>query len=340
MKTMAPVGGWSAGADGRQGEAEYWLARLDSPECDTRDRRAFEDWLVRSPSNVGDYLDAERIHLLAASLGSDDLLRAASRSALRDTRGSSPSHRAGGGLALAASLLLVCGTAFWFLRAPVSTPVLAQHATAVGEQRAVTLADGTRLLLDTDTSVTTRFDADTRVLGVQRGRVQLVVAADRQRPFVVEAGASTIRDIGTTFQVSRWGDAVNVGLIDGAVAVTVAAPRGSARTATSTLAPGEQVSVDAATLHDKRPLDIAMAQGWTRGDLIFKNRRLDSLLQEMNRYATTPLRLADPALGAMTVSGVFHYDDQAALVAALERGWALRAERRHDREIVLHDTKQ
>lgn len=323
---------------GTRGEAEGWLARLGSPECQARDRAAFEDWLARSPANVGDYLDAERVHSLVASLGTDDLLRAAARRARHDARGHGGRRRAGWGLAMAASLLLAAAAAFWPAPAPVSVPAPERHATAVGELRAVTLADGTRLLLDTDTTVTTRFDERARVLGLERGRVQLVVAPDRDRPFVVEAGSSTIRDIGTTFQVSRWQGVVNVGLVDGAVSVTAGA--GGPGAATATLSPGEQVSVEAATLRDKRPFDIAVARAWPRGDLVFKQRRLDSLLAEMNRYATTPLRLADPAMGSVTVNGVFHHDDQAALIAALERGWALRAERRGDAEIVLHGAEQ
>ena len=46
-------------------------------------------------------------------------------------------------------------------------------------------------------------------------------------------------------------------------------------------------------------------------------------------------RLAEPALGEIRVSGVFHMHDQAALVAALERGWALRARRVEGGDIVL-----
>ena len=56
----------------------------------------------------------------------------------------------------------------------------------------------------------------------------------------------------------------------------------------------------------------------------------------MNRYSDTRVRLADPALGDIRVSGVFHMHDQAALVAALERGWALRAQQASDGDIVLH----
>ena len=68
---------------------------------------------------------------------------------------------------------------------------------------------------------------------------------------------------------------------------------------------------------------------------MFKAQRLDSLIREMNRYSDTPLQLADPALGARTVSGVFRAGDQQALVAALERGWALRATRQDGREVLV-----
>ncbi|MGH8078353.1 MAG: FecR family protein, partial [Lysobacter sp.] len=315
MKTMASMPAFPA--EEPQGEAETWLARLLSPDCSPGDRAAFEDWLASSPCHVEEYLDAERIHSMVALLGSDDLVRAATRSAKRDARGNAVrGRRLGSFAAMAASLLLVGGAVFWFAREPTSAPTLQQYATAIGEQRTVALADGTTLLLDTDSAVTARFDTTRRVVGLMRGRVQLVVAADRERPFVVEAGASTIRDIGTTFQVSRAGDVINVGLIAGSVSVTV--DGGGSEAVVSTLSPGEQVSVDAGQLQGKRPLDIATANAWPRGDLIFKNRRLDSLLEEMNRYSKTPLRLADPALASLTVSGVFHNDDQAALIAALE----------------------
>lgn len=324
------------------GEAETWLARLLSPECTARDRAAFEDWLAASPAHVEEYLDAERIHSLVALLASDDLVQAASRSAKRDARGRGGARhrRVASFAAMAASVLLVCGAVFWFARAPTSAPApsLQQYTTADGELRTVTLADGTTLLLDANSAVTTRFDAQRRVLGLERGRVQLVVAQDRQRPFVVEAGAATIRDIGTTFQVSRSGDAVNVGLIDGSVTVSVDAD--GAEAAASTLSPGEQVSIDAGRLRGKRTLDIARATAWPRGDLVFQDRRLDSLLAEMNRYSRVPMRLADPALGSLTVSGVFHKADQAALLAALEHGWSIRSEHVGDREIVLHGPRQ
>jgi transmembrane sensor len=318
-----------------EGQAEAWLARLLSPHCRPEDRAAFEDWLAQSPDHVDAYLEAELVHATAGKLASDDLLRAAARQARR-RMGEAGARRGRWFSAIsgiAATLAIALGAAYWLTRAPVVT--VEQYATAVGEQRTVVLSDGTAMLLDTGSSVTTRFSDRERRVVMERGRVQFSVGRDPRRPFLVQAGPGTVRDIGTTFQVSRTGEEVTVGLIEGAVEVAVGEDASTA--SRSTLAPGEQVAIDAkGALQVKRPLDLAVAQAWPRGDLVFKERRLDQLLAEMNRYSQTQVRLADPELGALTVSGVFHIDDQQALVTALERGWSLRAERVGDHEIVLH----
>lgn len=318
-----------------EGQAEAWLARLLSPHCSTGDRAAFEDWLAQSPDHVDAYLEAELVHAMAGKLASDDLLRATARQARR--RIGEETARRGRWLSalsgIAATLAIALGAAYWLTRAPAVA--IEQYATAVGEQRTIVLKDGTAMLLDTGSSVSTHFSNRERRVAVERGRVQFSVGRDPRRPFLVEAGPGIVRDIGTTFQVSRIGDDITVGLIEGVVVVAVAEGTTTARS--STLAPGEQVAIDAdGKLQGKRPLDLAVAQAWPRGELVFKGRRLDQLLAEMNRYSQIQLRLADPELGALTVSGVFHIDDQQALVTALEQGWSLRAERVGEHEIVLH----
>ncbi|MFD0326499.1 FecR family protein [Lysobacter gummosus] len=188
------------------------------------------------------------------------------------------------------------------------------------------------MMLDTDSVIVARFSDERREVEVDRGRVQFQVAADAARPFSVKAGNGLIRDIGTTFQVIKTDSTVNVGLLEGEVIVS----NGVAQ-ADSTLKPGQQLSYDhSGRMSPPEPLDLNAAQAWPTGDLVFKNRRLDALLIEMNRYSATKLRLADPALGKITVSGVFHIGDQAALLEALEQGWSLQSEQRADDEIVLH----
>lgn len=318
-------------ADADEGSAEAWVARLDSPECTARERAEFERWLDASADHVTAYVEAERVHQAAAQLAGDEMLQAAARIAWRQSGRESARSRWWVPTTMVASLLVATVVGVGWLRSPAPADTV-RYVTQVGEQRSLRLADGTQVMLDTDSLILARFDGERREVEVDRGRVQFQVAADPARPFSVKAGTGTIRDIGTTFQVSKNGSEVNVGLIEGAVMIS----NGLAQ-AGSALRPGQQLSYDhSGRMTPPEPLDLSVAQSWPGGDLVFKNRRLDALLTEMNRYSATKLRLADPNLGKITVSGVFHIGDQAALLEALEQGWSLKAERATDDEIVLH----
>lgn len=312
-------------------QAEAWVARLLAPDCTPAERAAFEAWLAASPAHIDAYLQTEAVNAMARELSGDPMLRAAARRARRTTaEGASRLWRsAGWGAGLAAAVALFALVSSWWGRAP--TVVERSYATAVGEQRTLTLEDGTELRLDTDTTVHMRFSDDRRVLELARGRAQVEVGVDAGRPLEMVAGAARIRDIGTTFQVRRDEAGIEVGLLDGLVFVS-----GAGSAAPTRLQPGQQVQVEAdGTVGRPQSLDLAMAKGWPQGQLVFKQRRLDELLAEMNRYSRTPLRLGDAELAATRVSGVFYIGDQASLVAALQQGWGLRVERASDGAVVL-----
>ncbi|MDE2307224.1 MAG: FecR domain-containing protein [Xanthomonadaceae bacterium] len=313
--------------------AEEWLARLLSPDNGAEDSEVFERWRVADPEHAAAYAEAERIHHSAALLSDDPLLRAAARAARRDTarRRSSPQRQmwllAAG---IAASLLLTVGLV---RQGGVDTGTEQHYANTIGLPQTLQLADGTRLRLDAESSLTVRLGPGQRVATLEHGRVQFTVAHDPQRPFLVRAGNSTIRDIGTIFQVSRDADGVTVGLLKGKVAVS---GNSGNRPWSSELKPAQQLHIDGnGTAGAIAPLDLAVAQGWTHGELAFRERRLDDLLSEMNRYSKTQLRLGDPSLAGLEVSGSFHAGDQEALAKALARGWQLRVVRTAANELTL-----
>lgn len=68
---------------------------------------------------------------------------------------------------------------------------------------------------------------------------------------------------------------------------------------------------------------------------MFRERRLADLIAEVNRYSTVQLRLADPSLDELRVSGVFHVGDQTSLLEALRVGWSISARQASDHEIEL-----
>ncbi len=56
---------------------------------------------------------------------------------------------------------------------------------------------------------------------------------------------------------------------------------------------------------ERRKADVAKVVSWRQGQVVFDNDTLDAAIAEINRYSSTRIELADPALGQLRVSGVF-----------------------------------
>ncbi|KOQ76929.1 hypothetical protein ABW45_10615 [Stenotrophomonas maltophilia] len=323
---MTSIPSTTARDDEHASAAAAWVIRLDADDASAEDRASFERWLQQSPLHPAEFAHAQRNHLLARSLANDELLRAELRRARR-----TPVPRARwrwpAGIAATLAVLLV--------------PLLLLHpwrpsaeyiATAVGERRDVTLDDGSHLVLDTDTELRVRFTASERELQLLRGQAQFTVGADPQRPLVVNTGDVWIRDIGTTFQVRRAAEGVDVALLDGRVDIG----RKGESTARASLVPGQQARVDPQGRIQIGSADSEALLAWTQGTLLVERQRLDKVLAEMNRYRAQPLRLADSADGALLISGRFNVQDQQAFLSALEAGWALTARPSDRNDLVLY----
>jgi transmembrane sensor len=310
-------------------QAADWFARLLASDVGARDLEAFERWCAASEENADAYAAVAGDHDFAALLTEDPLIVAATHKA----RIAYAAHgRTGGavrwfGLAAAALVVVAVGTVGWRMyRNSAASETL---ATAIGEVRTIALADGTKLVLDTNTRLEARLDGHARELVLREGRIDVDVGRD-PRPFSVVSGRGVVRDIGTRFEVERHGEDVAVTLLSGAVNISLP-DAGEAK-----LAPGQQarfgatggiVVAQAETLED--------TSRWTEGTLVFKQRRLGDLIADVNRYSTVQIRLADRSLADLRVSGVFHVGDQTALLEALRKGWAISTTQTSDHEIEL-----
>lgn len=307
--------------------AEAWLARLLAEDCSAEDKAAHAQWRDADPEHAGAFAETERLHDMAALLKDDPMIRAATRAAKRNA--APRRYRPMGWIAAAA--VLVCAIGIGLFR--FATPPAAVHYASSTALQTITLADGTRLQLDASSAATVQFDRSRRIVLLDRGRAEFDVADDPGRPFEVRAGDTVIRDIGTTFQVSRNDQGIRVGLLEGAVEITGSH---AGTTWTQALKPAEQLDIDADGIAGKvAPLDLSVARAWPQGQLVFQERRLDDVLAEANRYSSTKLRVTDPALAALRISGNIHAGDQQTLLKSLEQGWQLQAERTADDEFHL-----
>lgn len=319
------------------GQAERWFLRLQAPDCTPAERAAAQRWRAQDPAHEAAYRQVETIWHDTGDLAGDDAIA----QALREAERPSPVRTAprawrwlpAGALAAAAIVLVAL-----FVPGPWRTaepPPGTRYTTALGEQRTVALADGSTVVLDTSTVLVERYGDDLRRIDLQQGRADFQVRPDANMPFVVYAAGGEVTAIGTRFQVQVRNAAATVTLLEGVVKVE-APERADHPRNTATLSPGQRLAFDGTSGRwNTDTIDLEAARGWTEGNLFARNWRLADLLAEMNRYSDTQLRLADPGLADLPISGTFRVGDQASLVLALENGWSLQASRPADGEIVL-----
>ncbi|WP_098553507.1 FecR family protein [Burkholderia sp. JKS000303] len=192
--------------------------------------------------------------------------------------------------------------------------------TAVGEHRDWTLADGSRLVLNTGSSARVEWHVRSRRLSIERGELSIDVAHSPYRPLVTYAGNATIHDIGTTFAVRRDADDVRIGVESGSVAVTVGTH------VPVTLQPNQSVVVDAGRISALQRFDPAEALGWRDGRLVFDGTPLSVAIAEIRRYRTAPVNL-DPRAANLRLSGQFNTDNVDALLDMLPGVLPLKVKR-------------
>ena len=198
----------------------------------------------------------------------------------------------------------------------------ADQLTAVGEQRDITLADGSLLRLDTDSAIDIAFTAGARLIHLRRGRIMIKTAAapeDGQRrghpPFLVETAEGRVRALGTRFSVQQEAGSTRVAVLEARVAVQAADVTGEGAGDAPILQAGQDARFDRQGIvapYPRRPADAA----WTKGMLIADDLPLADFIAELARYRDTPLR-CDPAVQALRISGTFPLRDTDRALAAL-----------------------
>lgn len=151
------------------------------------------------------------------------------------------------------------------------------------------------------------------------------------RPFVVQAGAARVRDIGTVFNVRLAADGgVQVSVIEGTVEVSsgTSGPAGVGGAA-QRIDAGHAWRLDAGgAAGSVAPADTWRLSAWQRGQLVFDGAPLAAALAKVQRYRRGPIRVLDERAARMHVSGVYDTAAIEALIDALPATLAVRVERK------------
>lgn len=338
-------------------EAAEWLIRLDGrakPSADEQKRLG--EWLERSPAHRQE-LDSlaklwGRINVLTELTVPLGQLDAPGRTAFWVRGGSGPRFAFAG----FAAMVIVSLLAF-FVGPDSLTRTNGLYSTAIGELQSITLADGSEVVLNTNSQIRVSYTEQYRDLQLLQGEAHFVVAENEAQPFRVYASGRRIEAIGTAFDVRLRDGDVRVAVLEGKVALAYQDPvvaenpsSGNAMVEKSlgTLEAGQAgvitegtetgVNTDAAagsTLQQIETPNVERLLAWRLGTLAFSGESLEAVVSEISRYTTVHIEISGPAVRAIRIGGQVPVGQTDAMLAALEDNFGFRVERLSPDHVVL-----
>ena len=284
-------------------EAAGWAARIDRGPLEPAEEQAFQAWMHADPRCAGAYARMRALALTserARALGPDFDPAAFSPAPFWARR-----SVLGMGGAIAASALVALGGTWQVLRHR------GRFATGKGETRVVALKDGSVVTLNTASEIQVNYSDTLRSVELIGGEALFDVARNKARPFVVSAGDTDVRAVGTSFTVRRLEMApVEVLVREGVVEVF----KPEAGTAPVRISANSKAvaQVGAGAAITAMPVPVAQLHrqlAWQNGQISFEGETLAQAAQEFSRYSDTRIVIDDPALAREEIAGLFKATD-------------------------------
>ena len=316
-------------------QAAAWIVRLRAPDVNNRDRREFAEWLAHSTSHREAFdktldLWQDLYAVQAMPLIIPDLASRPKQSKQKNWSWLGMPWR--GFAATAATMLVAVLLTLYVGSDNVSVDT---YRTAVGDQAQYQLTDGSELDLNTNTVLEVRLSKDSRNVRISRGEAYFAVTADRDRPFIAACGPAIATAVGTAFNVRCEDDRTEVTVTEGIVRVAL-----TGDTTGLLVRAGEHILFahdTAQGLLGQGEQDRRLA--WLENSLIFDETPLIEVLDELQRYTMTSIRLGDYAIAGLRVSGRFNVRDPDLVVRALTRSLPIEARRQPGGQILILPTR-
>ena len=317
-------------------EASIWIARMDKGLA-ADEEEALRRWLSRSDENRAVLLEMTKLWDRMDTLSRlSDIFPHAPAQERKPVR--LP-------LRLAASVAVAVvgvwvGTELYLATDSVQTvtePATNLHETAIGEQAAVELPDGTRVTLNTNTLIRVSYTGERRLVTLERGEIHVQVSHDPGRRFSVIANDHVVQAVGTEFNVEiRDDQRIELLVTDGIVIVGILEGTAFGDNPDSpSILPPSAVASSEEELRTVEPEEIEVKLSWTEGNLIFRGESLEEAITEISRYTSVEFRFLDDDSKRVRVLGLFQTGDVDGLLAALRENFDISYERTDDDTILL-----
>jgi len=352
-------------------EAADWMIKLDRDEQPSNEeRQALKQWLEQSPLHEEELGKTVKLWgkmniltELAVPLGVTEV-PLGRRSLFEYLRSVLVDYANYGRLAFIIAGLAIAITLVVVKQADPLTSSNGLYATTVGEQKATTLADGSTVLLNTNSQIQVAYGADYRDIHLLKGEVFFTVESQPDYPFRVYVGNGRVQAIGTAFSVYLKDESVDVTVSEGRVAfaafvnpvektigtrnemldtsgvtgarvgseagyveIVHSLTAGQSATISGAIAAHSKTKSVVETVQTLKAHELAGRQSWQKGLLTFTGDPLEQVVNEISRYTTVYIEISDPEVKNIRIGGRFPIGETKAMLDALEANFGLKVTR-------------
>jgi transmembrane sensor len=305
-------------------QATLWAARLDGSALTATDRTALDAWLAENPAHR-----TLLSHYCQFSTDLEQQLPALVAAGAVEMPPDSVPRRAGRWLPLGAGAMAATAAAvvlmFWLTRPQIQSENL---ATPMAQRQTLTLADGTRLELNAQTSLRIEIDRRERHVRLASGEAFFAVHKDASRPFIVETPAGLVQVTGTQFDIcAETPSALEVTVVEGSVQARPGDATGRPG-APVLLAAGDHLSAgpDGVAIRALNAAALDATLAWRQGQIVFDGVPLREALTRFARYHGRGIT-ATAGAAELRVVGRYSLDDLDGFLAQLEEALPVRVTR-------------
>jgi transmembrane sensor len=300
-------------------EAADWTARIDRGPLAPAEDQAFDAWLNGDVRAAGAYgrmralaLTTERARALGPDFNPGNFVPA-------EPRTRRYALQMGG--AIAATALIGLAGAWQFLGRR------GHFSTGKGETKVIALKDGSVVTLNTASEIAVSYTDSQRSVELIRGEALFDVAKNKARPFVVAAGDTNVRVVGTSFTVRHLETApVQVLVREGIVEVfKPAAGLAPVRITANDMAEAGGVAGEIAVRAMPEP-QVHRQMAWQSGQIAFEGETLSQAAAEFSRYSDTRIVVVDPGLAREEIAGLFKATDPVGFAKTIAISLNARAD--------------
>lgn len=329
-----------------QDRAREWLTYLYSGHTTATKRDEFVVWLNSSDENKQAFTRSQKVW---QTIGMTDSAvewmqqHAAQQPATvpkaKPTRVLAKSLMALSAMAASVALLVFNGVFNTTTHLTLPQPQTA-FTSPVGQNRHITLSDGSDITLAGNSSILVAITDDERRITLRKGSAYFDVSHDPSRVFSVTAQQTQVRVRGTAFEVKYSpNNSLKISVQRGLVDVADLPETAEQREQVLQLRPNEQLHTDIQGRFIS-PITVFQPEtefAWLKQRLIYDNVPLKNVIMDINRYVKKPVIILDNSINELPITASFTFEQIEPMLDGLASAYPITLTHEATRSVLTEE---